>query len=882
MRLRRSDFLAGTIPFFISLVVYIKTLCPTIYVGDSPALITASYTLGIGHPPGYPLWCLLAKLFTFLPIGDVAYRVNLMVAFLSSLTVYFLFLIIVKSLRNRIAAVTASLLFAFSREFWDQSLFAEVYSLNAFFIVTLIFLVLVWEDQTKQEASSTNSRSNVRKKYLWLISFIYGLSLTNHHSMVLFLPPLLFWIFLIDRRSFASFKLWSGSILFFFLGLFVYLYLPFRSLANPALDWGNPETLSNFLKHIFRAQYGSLSSAPRSLTLFSKQLFFYLRYLCEQFTPFLIWLCLPGIWALYKNDKKFFSATIIAFLFYSLGMIIVLNQRPVAHKQFLSRIFFIPSYIIAAIWLGYGISFFMGKLGRKAKKVAFLLLILPIIPLTTHYYENDKSRNYFVYDYGLNVLKTLDNKAVLITRGDNNVFPILYFQIVEGMRPDVFHYEVTNKLFQQNDLRRKWEKILNIRPDGICSIDPGAKDFIFEITKERSIYLTFQPRMTGRDIPGIQTAGFLYKLQEEKIPLQEINRIWEKYELRGIEDSSIYQNDYVREIIPVYYYYSGEYAFSRGEVEQAKISFRKASEIASDVNPHIHRNLGITFEIKGWYDEAISEFESCLQVDPNDSFCHAQLSRLYFKKLLLDRAISEYRRLLDIDPTSLVTMTYLGDVLKLRGSFQEALKIYREALSLDRSYPLTYYNLGLLYMDMDQPEEALKIFQKGLKVAPRYSRLHLVLAAAYKKIGDNDKAIRAIDKAREINPDLFVKIPEEIKRSMVYSHFRKALYHEGKREYDRAIEECEQALKIAPDNLGARNELVKLYTETGLFDEAISEYWKAISTNPDVAELHFNLATLCWRKNMWSECVEEFRRTLKLDPDYPRAKEFLRKAEKNL
>ena len=64
----------------LALVVYTATLSPGVYGFDSAELSTGAYTLGIVHPPGYPLYLLIAHLFVQLPIGDVAYRVNLMSA----------------------------------------------------------------------------------------------------------------------------------------------------------------------------------------------------------------------------------------------------------------------------------------------------------------------------------------------------------------------------------------------------------------------------------------------------------------------------------------------------------------------------------------------------------------------------------------------------------------------------------------------------------------------------------------------------------------------------------------------------------------------------------------------------------------------------------
>lgn len=92
----RNSLLIALMVCLFSFLVYLKTLAPTITGGDSGELITAAYTLGIPHPPGYPTWCLLGKLFSYLPFGSVAYRLNVMSAFWGALAVGLLYLIILR------------------------------------------------------------------------------------------------------------------------------------------------------------------------------------------------------------------------------------------------------------------------------------------------------------------------------------------------------------------------------------------------------------------------------------------------------------------------------------------------------------------------------------------------------------------------------------------------------------------------------------------------------------------------------------------------------------------------------------------------------------------------------------------------------------------
>ena len=100
----RPDYGIALVAALATLWLYLQTLSPTITGEDSGEFITAAYTLGIPHPPGYPLYCLIGHLFTKLPWGEVAWRVNLMSACFGAGAVFVVALIVAYLTRNRVAA----------------------------------------------------------------------------------------------------------------------------------------------------------------------------------------------------------------------------------------------------------------------------------------------------------------------------------------------------------------------------------------------------------------------------------------------------------------------------------------------------------------------------------------------------------------------------------------------------------------------------------------------------------------------------------------------------------------------------------------------------------------------------------------------------------
>src|SRR3989337_2116736 len=197
-----TDLIAALGIFGSTLIVYILTLSRSVYFGDSGEFIAVAKTLGIAHPPGYPLYTMLAHLFTYLPFGNLAFRVNLFSAVTSALTVVVVYFICLKLTKNRIAAISASLFLAFSYLFWLYSLVAEVFSLNNLF-VALIILIAIHILEKPQNL-----------KLFYLLSFVSGLALTNHHTIILLVPALLFLILATNPKFFLSPKLLIFSSLF--------------------------------------------------------------------------------------------------------------------------------------------------------------------------------------------------------------------------------------------------------------------------------------------------------------------------------------------------------------------------------------------------------------------------------------------------------------------------------------------------------------------------------------------------------------------------------------------------------------------------------------------------------------------------------------------
>ncbi|MGH7452423.1 MAG: glycosyltransferase family 117 protein, partial [bacterium] len=144
--IKNPTHLGGLITSIIALAAYLRTLAPTVSFWDCGEFIACSYILGVPHPPGAPLYLLLGRVFSLLPLAaDIGWRVNLISALASAATVLLTYLIILQLIREFrrqdhgwpevVAAVIGALAFAFSDSFWFNAVEAEVYALSMFFTV---------------------------------------------------------------------------------------------------------------------------------------------------------------------------------------------------------------------------------------------------------------------------------------------------------------------------------------------------------------------------------------------------------------------------------------------------------------------------------------------------------------------------------------------------------------------------------------------------------------------------------------------------------------------------------------------------------------------------------------------------------------------------
>lgn len=398
---------------FLALIFYLKTLAPGVLEGDPGEFQFVPYILGIPHPPGYPLFCFLGWLWSHLfPCGSVAFRMNLFSALWGAATVGIMVYLGLEANQKPYLwpYVAGALTFAFSRTFWNQSVVAEVYSLNAFFIV--LFLWAVMKDLP-----------------LPAVSFIAGLGLAHHRSFTLFLPGAVVFYLVRKRKPRGHAAL---SLALFLAPLLFYLLIPLRAPSLPYLKvylspddtlilYGN--SFRDFMDFVLARRFGGLlkwEAITWSRMVEAGQ------WLVEEFSWGGVILGIIGLAGLYLHRRW----DVLALTGISFGAATTFN---LAYLIGDIRLLYIPAYLIFSLWISCGAGELAFRLGNKA----MVLFILPLALSVQNFSSVQSSGSNIINKWDYILRLPLPEGAILVSNDRDEMVPLYYFQLVEGKRPDL-------------------------------------------------------------------------------------------------------------------------------------------------------------------------------------------------------------------------------------------------------------------------------------------------------------------------------------------------------------------------------------------------------------------------------------------------------------
>lgn len=727
--------------FLLTTAFYMVTSYPVLATGDSGEFITGACRLGISHPPSFPLFSLIGKAFSILPLANDGWRVTLGVVLFSSCAAVLLFFIVRLLSRSNAAALIAALSYAFCPVVWSQAIIAEVYALNVCFLLACCFLLLRWKE--------TGTPA-----YLYAFGLTFGLSLTNHYPLMLLALPAYVLFIIINIRSLR----WNNVPVvlgFAVLGLLVYLYLPIRSGKNPVLDWGNPETAANFLNTVFRRQY-RLVELTRQVSSGDK-LRFVLQFCGEAARQFHV-LLVPLLWggyALFKQRKDVFWMSLCILACNSLGLILMLHFPFNPERVGIVEVYYLPSFAMGALWLGMGIRAAIDCIQplKPAARTAALCVLFVLLAgadaatLAVGFRSNFQRNNFLAYDYGKNILSFLPKDSLLFIEnaGDEALFSTLFLHGVRGVRSDLRVMDCFGNVFTNvygDDVTLMTDKAawVNRRKAVENRMIAATASPVNYMTLASEGVVPMSPR-NGLVTPVVRGAGRSDSDDDR----------WALYNLRGLDNDRY--NDYQeRQIIGVYYFFLGSDLLARHRQKAGYACFETAVQKSFDVL-WVMNQTGLAYYRNGLPEQAIRVFSSLLAHYPGSSTDWYNQGLAYRALQRRDDALRSFTAATALDPGDQDSFKEMADLLWESGKKDEATGILRSKLRGNTSIAGSYMRSGAELYKQRQPVRALDEWQKALLVSPDLAMAYYNRGVVYNELGRYDESRQALQSFLDLQPD---------------------------------------------------------------------------------------------------------------------------------
>jgi hypothetical protein len=413
-----------------ALVVYVRSLYPDVAGGDSGELVSAVATGGVIHPPGYPLYALLGRLFTLLPLGTVAWRLNLFSAACDAAAASVLLLAVARFTDSRWAGATAAALFAFAPGIWRYAICAEVFALNNLACAVLLLLAVLYD-------------ATGRRRYALGGAWAFGLGLANHHTIALAALPIVAWAGWRSRGALLRPRTAIRLALAFAAGLLPYLYLVVAARHPPAVSWGSTSTWDGFWTHVLRREYGSFQLAVSGIARGADRfgpgsiLAAWAVDLFDQLNWWGVPLAVIGVVGCVRAGRRRpLSLVLLVAPLLSVAVFALLGNLPVSgiFRGIVARFWQEPDLFVFAL-CGVGLA----ELERRAPRWVPIGVCAAVVAssLVVRFAATSRRGNRIVRSYGAEILRAAPRGALLLTRGDLITNTVRYLQSVEGERGDV-------------------------------------------------------------------------------------------------------------------------------------------------------------------------------------------------------------------------------------------------------------------------------------------------------------------------------------------------------------------------------------------------------------------------------------------------------------
>ncbi len=777
--------------------IYLKTLANQVYTADCGEMIAVSYVLGIPHATGYSTYCMLNRvIITMIPFGSIAFRVSLTSALLGALTVVFVFLFL-SGLVSRFTAAFAAALLGLSFTFWSQSIIQEVYSLHMFFLS-----LTLWT------AGKLNEKFSVQ--YLFLLAFTMGIGVTNHALTWFSFPAILLYLILNKNIRYHLRKQWQLIFVaasFFLLAVSAILYLPIRSKIDTALRWTVCHTMDGFLFHVTGRQFRTLMfNQPLEETLVNIYTFY--EKTLMQFPIVFLLIAVYGAILMLVQKRK---------LFFVFGFYMLFTAFFFVHYRIIDiEVYYLQSYLPLTVFIACGLDKMFRFSIRYQPKAAGILWVLVLITALSgifvkNFWAHDRSRNFLVFDWGMNVYNCVPPDGLLITQGWSSPFVFFYF-----------------------------DHILDYRPDIYVQVDYKGSTFFLASSRgwDTPVVSTLPIELPGIDDDSFVMHGVVYQFISEPHWYTSDTDHIKRMRTRSLRDPSVFLDFHSQALKAKYIIIEGFWFLERGEILAAEEKFLEA-EAEAHQNPLIYNNLSCVYFKLGQYDLAEELALKALDIDPDLVPAHHNLGNALLRMGRYQEAIDAFETISDNVVSLGRQREALGYLYLISGNCEDAQRQFRRALSLFPKSRSARMNLGIAQHRCGNYSDALSNFDLLIEYADEIPEALINRANVYIALEQFDAALNDLIKFLQIRPDAFEAL---LSKSIV-------LYETG--NTDDALQILNDLHSSYPRNTSVLNNLALVHLKSGNIPEAVSYWEESIDVNPDQVHVRRNLRQLRFDRMFW-------------------------------
>jgi Tfp pilus assembly protein PilF len=333
------------------------------------------------------------------------------------------------------------------------------------------------------------------------------------------------------------------------------------------------------------------------------------------------------------------------------------------------------------------------------------------------------------------------------------------------------------------------------------------------------------------------------------------------------------------------------------QFEQATLESDEALRLSpQDANHHLLR--GKLYSVKKLSDQALQEYEKCIQMQPDVEECYTMKTRELLLQKEYPQALATIERLLKADPQSTTGWFYLGSIYStyLKNP-QKAVTAFKNALEEDPEDLKVLAALSQIYLEDKNYAEALKALLEMERLAPSDIPMKLRIGLVYYEMKDYDKAVERFTQALTLSPDndrvaYYLGLLEAQRKNyeQALGHFKNvpktsSLYKEAVLrtvmvyqeigQADQAIPYVREALKSVKDQPDLYDILAALYSKANDYPHALDVLEEGLRRFPDQERLMFSKGVLLDKMGQNEKSLDLMRKILSLNPQHPLALNYL-------